>query len=118
MVAKLKAIFDRFDSSPSTGLLSGAQVEQALIYMNRPIDSAAVCLFFYFYDTHLIYSFKFELLKVNEWLLRLKDNNIEITFPEFVGQYSSLFAGSDPGKNNFIHIFIISFRCSCWRWKW
>lgn len=36
---------------------------------------------------------------MNAWLLHLKDNNIEIEFPEFVGQYSSLFAGSDPGSS-------------------
>ena len=35
--------------------------------------------------------------KVNAWLLKLKDDSIEIDFSEFVGQYSSLFAGSDPG---------------------
>ena len=40
-MAKLKAVFDRFDTSES-GQLSGAQVEQALVYMGRPVDSADV----------------------------------------------------------------------------
>ena len=74
LVAKLKTIFDRFDGPPSKGELSGDEVERALVYMNRPIDAA----------------------EVNAWLLRLKDGKINITFSEFVGQYSSLFAGSDP----------------------
>jgi len=73
LVAKLKAIFDRFDSEKE-GRLSGAGVEQALLYMNRPVDSAAV----------------------NAWLLRLKDRGLKIEFPEFVSQYSALFAGMDP----------------------
>lgn len=75
MVAKLKAIFDRFDTNQD-GLISGSQVEQLLLYMNRPIDS----------------------VQVNRWINVLKDSNKEIEFPEFVGQYSSLFAGDDPGK--------------------
>lgn len=44
LVAKLKAIFDRFDAPEPRGLLNGVQVEQALVYMNRPVDSAAVGL--------------------------------------------------------------------------
>jgi hypothetical protein len=40
------------------------------------------------------------VVQVNQWLLKLKDDNISIAFPEFVEQYSSLFAGSDPGINS------------------
>jgi Ca2+-binding EF-hand superfamily protein len=40
-VAKLKAIFDRFDSNKD-GRLPVELVEQALVYMNRPVDSEAV----------------------------------------------------------------------------
>ena len=73
LVAKLKAIFDRFDADKE-GRLSGVHVEQALVYMNRPVDSAAV----------------------NAWLLRLKDKGLKIEFPDFVAQYTALFAGEDP----------------------
>ena len=46
LVAKLKAIFDRFDNQ-NEGALDGEQVEQLLLYMNRPVDSVQVscCLF-------------------------------------------------------------------------
>lgn len=44
LVAKLKAVFDRFDEDRS-GTLSGAKVEQALVYMNRAVDSEQVCDF-------------------------------------------------------------------------
>lgn len=74
LVAKLKSIFDRFDAS-STGRLGGAQVEQVLVYMNRPVDS----------------------VQVRAWLDKLKDQEDAIEFPEFVAQYSALFAGEDPG---------------------
>ena len=40
-MAKLKCVFDKFDSEKQ-GKLSGSQVEQLLVYMNRPVDSAAV----------------------------------------------------------------------------
>lgn len=69
----MKAVFDRFDKTKD-GKLSAQEVEQALLYMNRPVDAA----------------------EVNSWLLRLKDDDIRIDFTEFVGQYSSFFAGSDP----------------------
>jgi Ca2+-binding EF-hand superfamily protein len=75
LVAKLKSVFDRFDTS-SEGRLGGSQIEQLLLYMNRPVDS----------------------VQVNAWLLRLKDSETKIDFPEFVGQYSALFAGEDPGE--------------------
>jgi Ca2+-binding EF-hand superfamily protein len=65
LVAKLKSIFDRFDAN-SVGRLSGAQVEQMLVYMNRPVGS----------------------VQVNDWLQRLKDKEDSIEFPEFVAQYS------------------------------
>jgi hypothetical protein len=65
LVAKLKSIFDRFDAS-SVGRLSGAQVEQMLVYMNRPIES----------------------VQVREWLLKLKEKEDTVEFPEFVAQYS------------------------------
>ncbi len=39
--AKLKAVFDRFDAAHA-GTLSGEAVEQALVYMQRPVDSAEV----------------------------------------------------------------------------
>lgn len=77
LVAKLKAIFDRFDTNQD-GLITGTQVEQLLLYMNRPIDS----------------------VQVNKWLNGLKDADKSIEFPEFVGQYSSLFAGDDPGESS------------------
>jgi hypothetical protein len=73
LVAKLKAIFDRFDSE-KLGKLNGIQIEQMLVYMNRPVDSHAV----------------------HVWLQKLKDNETEIEFPELVAQYSALFAGTDP----------------------
>ena len=73
LVAKLKAIFDRFDSG-NEGVLDGVRVEQALLYMNRPVDSA----------------------EVNGWLNKLKDRRVKIDFTEFVAQYSALFAGHDP----------------------
>jgi hypothetical protein len=41
LVAKLKTIFDRFDSE-GRGELTGDLVEKALVYMNRPVDSADV----------------------------------------------------------------------------
>ena len=43
LVAKLKGIFDRFDTMKE-GSIDGTQVEQALVYMNRPVDSAQVSL--------------------------------------------------------------------------
>jgi hypothetical protein len=48
LVAKLKSVFDRFDASGS-GKLSGVEVEQALVYMHRPVDSAQVFLYFFCY---------------------------------------------------------------------
>jgi Ca2+-binding EF-hand superfamily protein len=65
LVAKLKSIFDRFDAK-SVGRLNGAEVEQMLVYMNRPVES----------------------VQVHEWLQRLKDKEDAIEFPEFVAQYS------------------------------
>ena len=65
LVAKLKSVFDRFDSA-AQGCLRGAQIEQLLLYMNRPVDS----------------------VQVNSWLTALKDSDEAIDFPEFVGQYS------------------------------
>ena len=41
LIAKLKAIFDKFDTT-GDGLLNASEVEQALVYMNRPVDSVAV----------------------------------------------------------------------------
>ena len=41
LVAKLKAIFDRFDKS-NCGELTGDLVEKMLLHMNRPVDSAEV----------------------------------------------------------------------------
>lgn len=73
LVAKLKAMFDKFDTD-KIGKLNGVQMEQMLVYMNRPVDSN---------DVHA-------------WLFKLKDNEIEIEFPEFVAQYTALFAGEDP----------------------
>ncbi len=64
-MAKLKSIFDRFDAH-STGRLSGVQAEQMLVYMNRPVDS----------------------VQVRHWLEKLKDNEDQVEFPEFVAQYS------------------------------
>ena len=65
LVAKLKSIFDRFDSS-SEGRLSGAQAEQMLVYMGRPVDSA----------------------QVRAWLDRMKDREQTVEFPDFVAQYT------------------------------
>ena len=73
LVAKLKAVFDRFDVSKE-GRLTGAQIEQLLVYMNRPVDSAPV----------------------NLWLTRMKDASETVEFPEFVSKYSSFFSGVDP----------------------
>lgn len=39
-------------------------------------------------------------IKVNDWLCRLKDNNEMVNFPEFVSQYSALFAAVDPGSSD------------------
>lgn len=64
-MAKLKSIFDRFDAL-SSGRLTGVQVEQMLVYMNRPVESAQVAA----------------------WMQKLKDNEDKIEFPEFVAQYS------------------------------
>mgnify|MGYP003708959365 CR=1 FL=1 len=64
-MAKLKSVFDRFDAN-SVGRLDGAQVEQMLVYMNRPVES----------------------VQVREWLLRLKEKDDTVEFPEFVAQYS------------------------------
>ena len=41
LVAKLKAVFDRFDPE-KTGCLTGEDVEKALVYMSRPIDTQQV----------------------------------------------------------------------------
>ena len=41
LVAKLKAVFDRFDRDKE-GRLTGIATEQALVYMNRPVDSVQV----------------------------------------------------------------------------
>lgn len=46
LVAKLKAVFDRFDYEKD-GRLRGESVEQALVYMNRPVDSHQVPDTFY-----------------------------------------------------------------------
>jgi hypothetical protein len=46
LVAKLKAVFDRFDDEKS-GFLTGVKVEQALLYMNRAIDSEPVRMIFH-----------------------------------------------------------------------
>ena len=73
LVAKLKAIFDRFDSD-NEGVLDGVRVEQALLYMDRPVDS----------------------VEVNSWINKLKDRRVKIDFTEFVAQYSALFSGHDP----------------------
>lgn len=43
LIAKLKAVFDRFDTNRN-GLLSGSQLEQCLLYMNRPVDSSEVII--------------------------------------------------------------------------
>jgi hypothetical protein len=43
---------------------------------------------------------------VNAWILKLKDDKIRIAFPEFVEQYSALFAGSDPGTSLHFTLFL------------
>ncbi len=40
-MAKLKAVFDRFDTN-KLGRLNGEQVEQLLLYMNRSTDTDKV----------------------------------------------------------------------------
>lgn len=65
LVAKLKSIFDRFDNMKE-GRLTGEQVEQMLVYMNRPLDGAAV----------------------QDWLVKMKGNESKIEFPELVAQYT------------------------------
>lgn len=84
LVAKLKAIFDRFDTNQD-GLITGTQVEQLLLYMNRPIDS----------------------VQVSRWVNGLKEADRSIEFPEFVGQYSALFAGDDPGVFSSLNVISI-----------
>ena len=73
LVAKLKAIFDKFDRKQS-GSIGGQEVEQLLIYMDRPIDSD----------------------DVNHWINHLKDKDLTVDFADFVGKYSSFFSGIDP----------------------
>jgi len=73
LIAKLKTIFDRYDHN-QLGYLSGNQIEQMLIYMNRPIASN----------------------QVKKWLETLKLTDEKVEFPDFVAQYSSLFANEDP----------------------
>ena len=73
LIAKLKTIYDRYDHN-QLGYLSGNQIEQMLIYMNRPIASN----------------------QVKQWLETLKLTNEKVEFPDFVAQYSSLFANEDP----------------------
>ena len=65
LVAKLKAIFDRFVTTEDDGSISGETVEQILVYMNRPIDS----------------------VEVNKWLTALKDSGEKLLFSAFVLQY-------------------------------
>ena len=72
LVAKLKAVFDKFDVSRE-GVISGVQLEQLLVFMKLPVDSSAV----------------------NKWITDLKDSGGRIEFGEFVSQYSVLFAGQD-----------------------
>ena len=74
LVAKLKTVFDKFSSKAagaSEDRLDGAQLEQALLYLNRPVDSA----------------------QVNDWISDVKSKGRGVTFSEFVMAYSSLFAG-------------------------
>ena len=44
LVAKLKAVFDRFDDNKQ-GYLTGVQVQQALLYMDKAVDSVQVSRF-------------------------------------------------------------------------
>lgn len=75
LVSKLKTIFDKFAEQGDRGgedRMNGSQLEQALLYMDRPVDSA----------------------QVNDWLTELKSNSAGITFSEFVSGYSALFGGT------------------------
>ena len=57
LVAKLKAVFDRFDNEKN-GRLCGESVEQALLYMNRPVDSHQVSDVFLNWLTVTIYTLR------------------------------------------------------------
>lgn len=87
-MAKLKSVFDRFDTA-SDGRLTGSQIEQLLLYMNRPVDSVQVhttAVLFVFAESSIVLLLCGQ--QVNTWLLKLKDNALAIDFPEFVSQYS------------------------------
>ena len=73
LVAKLKTVFDRFDTE-RTGRLAASAVEQALVYMERPIEAEGA----------------------SRWLSRLHEARELVDFAEFVSAYSAIFAGSDP----------------------
>ncbi|RYG65364.1 EF-hand domain-containing protein [archaeon] len=64
-MAKLKAVFDRFDLD-KVGKLNGEQVEQLLLYMDRSVENE----------------------ETRGWINRLKAGDKEIDFPEFVAEYS------------------------------
>jgi len=64
LVAKLKAVFDKFDSN-KTERLGGSEIEQLLLYMDRPVDAS----------------------RIHDWLSDLKEKNLTIDFAEFVSKY-------------------------------
>lgn len=64
-MAKLKAVFDRFDLD-KIGKLNGEQVEQLLLYMDRSLETE----------------------KTRNWINKLKAGDKEIDFSEFVAEYS------------------------------
>lgn len=77
LISKLKAVFDKFRSpeeSVADDALSASQVEMALAYMKRPLDS----------------------VQVNLWLTELKAGNSRVSFPEFVSHYTAFFRDIDP----------------------
>lgn len=80
LVAKLKAIFDRFDID-KYGRLNGDQVEQVLLYMNRSVETD----------------------KAKAWINNMKIKEKEIEFAEFVAEYSAVVAGDDPGERPASH---------------
>jgi len=68
LVAKLKALFDRFDED-RIGRLNAMQIERLLHYMNRPTN----------------------LNKVQTWLLQMAKDNQQLDFAGFVNKYTLIY---------------------------
>ena len=95
LIAKLKAVFDRFDKE-GLGTLNGVQIESALLYMNRPVDSHQVELYvslipLLIYLNHICTLIAKHDKQVNAWLTDLKFKNSRLDFPQFVSEYTVWF---------------------------